>query len=207
MKNVWNNGVSYFLPKSWGLMLAMVLAAGVSIYAVADSQPQQLGAIEPAKTAAPVTAEEVAAFDPFHPQKAAVDVAKTDQVETGNVLAGSIVAPISYDIPAPLAEPVSEVSDEPVDLAVEESEELQLAAVTPPREGRLGSTRGEPRQSSPAQRSSSNGGSPSGGSGGKNNWVLPTALIAGGVTGITLGTIAIVQNNSNNNSKKVILSP
>ncbi len=207
MRKVWNKEVSYFIPKSWGLMIAMVLAAAASIYAVADSQPQQSMVIEPAKPAAPVTAEEVSAFDPFHPQKAAAEVAEPGQTDLNNALPGSIVTPASYDIPAPLAETASEVSGEPADLAAGEGGEVQLAAVDPAREGRLGATRSGSPRSSPGQGSSNKNGSPSGGSG-NYNWVLPTALIGAGATGVTLGIIGIVRNNSrNNDSKKAILSP
>lgn len=199
MRKARNNGVSYFLPKSWGLMAVMVLAAGVSIYAVADSRPQQPGATELAKPA-PVTAEDVAAFDPFHPQKAA-DIAESDQIDLSNALADSVVTPSSYDIPAPLALPAPEASGEPTDATVEEGEEVQLAAAPPAREGRLGSTR---NGSSPTQPKK--GGGPANGSG-NYSWVLPTALIGAGAIGVTLGTIAIVRHNDHDDSKKVILSP
>ena len=208
MRKTRNSGAESLTHGRWGLAIAMILAGGVSIYAVADSRVQQPGTVEFVEVAAPVTAEEVAAFDPFHPQKAVADVAGPGRTDLNDAVAGSGVSlpSYSYDIPNPLAENVSEDGSEAVDLTVDVGEEMQIAAANTPtpaqtRRGRLNAIRNGSNKSNAggnSQGSSSNGSN--------KGWVVPTLLIGGGAAGIALGTYFIVDNNSHNGGKDSVLT-
>jgi hypothetical protein len=178
---------------NWGLVLAAIIGAGVSIYAVADPEMRASSfATDVSTKSEAVCAEnldetmvEVAAFDPFltetktpEPQ----EVAELSEPEMDDVLAVAKVPD-----PTLLSE---EIGMEPTRAPAPRQTTPQLAASTGQR-----TPPGRPKR--PGNRGKSPWGK-----GGKYSWVLPTAAIAGGVTGITLGTVAIVRNNNKSSSKK-----
>ncbi len=188
-----NNGWLRVGFSNWGLVLAAVIGAGVSIYAVADPGVEGISRSDALQQPIPVRGEDleqltadVAAFDPFRPEQVATEavvasepVAEEDAVE---LLAAA-------EIPDPTK--LSEVLGEEPQALVEPAPQLAANNASP----YPGGTHHQGGNSAP------NGNKNEWGKGGKYGWVLPTALIAGGVTGITVGTVAIVQNNRGDDKK------
>jgi hypothetical protein len=181
---------------NWGFILAAVIGAGVSIYAVADSEMQVSSFTGPSTKTETVCAEdldqlimEVAAFNPFSPEEkvsAPQEIVAAPELEMEETLAATRVPD-----PTLLSE---EIGLEPSRTPTPSRTPSRLAANargqnTPPRGNHPGGNTNPNKNTNPW------------GKGGQYSWVLPTAIIAGGATGITLGTVAVVRNNQGVSSK------
>lgn len=188
MRKLESNGLRSILGGNLGLVVMVMIAGGISIYAVADSRPKPMPDF--VGIAEPLTSEqikEIAAFDPFMPSKA-LAVKAPALIETTLVEKDGEVLIAVADLPE---------TGSLWDSLGDEQPQMQLAQNT---------ANGQASPKPAKKKKKRRGGGAWWKNSGNNSWILPTALIAGGVTGITIGTVAIVRNSNKSDHKKVALT-